>query len=194
MVARATATRSELVREDLRGVTAKWWLFLLTGIAWILVSFVVLQFDLDSVATIGYLVGGVSLLFAVTEVVLVVTSPGWRWVHFLLAFLFLLGAGFAFAYPEQTFGTLAWWIGWILLFKGTFDVVAALAGRDMPLWGLTLAVGIIEILLAFWTVGYPGRSAYLLVLWVGLAALARGITEIILAFQIKHVHEELERA
>jgi uncharacterized membrane protein HdeD (DUF308 family) len=191
MVATATATRSDLVREDVRGVTGKWWIFLLTGIAWIVVAFIVLQFDMDSVATIGYLVGGVGLVLAANEIVLVAVSPGWRWVHVLLAVLFLLAALFAFAYPGQTFGTLAWWVGWILLFKGTFDVVAALAGRHLPLWGMTLAVGIVEILLAFWTVGYPGRSAYLLVLWVGLTALARGIAEIIFAFQIKHLHDEL---
>ena len=55
----------------------------------------------------------------------------------------------------------------------------------VPLWGLTLALGIVEVVVGVWAIGYPGRSAWLLVLWVGVAALTRGITEIVLAFKLR---------
>jgi uncharacterized membrane protein HdeD (DUF308 family) len=55
------------------------------------------------------------------------------------------------------------------------------------LWGLLLASGIIELAIGVWAIGYPGRSAWLLILWVGIAALVRGITEIVLAFKLRGV-------
>lgn len=187
----ATITAGDL-RADLRDVTAKWWLFLILGIAWIWFGFFILEFDLDSILTISYLMGFLFIASAVSEAFLAFSMPGWRWVHALLAVVFLLGAAWAFVYPDQTFATLAILIGWFLLIRGTFDVVAALTNRDAELWWLTLLVGIAEILIAFWAVGYPGRSAWLLIVWVGIGALMRGITDIVLAFQIRHLHKLAE--
>ena len=44
--------------------------------------------------------------------------------------------------------------------------------------------GILELLIGVWVVGYPGRSAWLLILWVGLGALIHGVTQIVFAFQV----------
>jgi uncharacterized membrane protein HdeD (DUF308 family) len=187
----ATLTAGEF-RDDLRDVTAKWWLFLILGILWIWFGFFILQFDLDSILTISFLVGILFIGAAVSELFDVFALPGWKWLHAIMAVIFLLGAAFAFLYPGQTFGTLAILLGWFLLVKGTFDIVVALTNRDAELWWLTLLVGIAELLIAFWVVGYPGRSAWLLIVWVGLGALARGITEIVLAFQIRHIHKQVE--
>ena len=41
--------------------------------------------------------------------------------------------------------------------------------------------GIVEVLLGFWAAGYYGRSIVLLVAWVGISCLIRGITEVIFA-------------
>jgi uncharacterized membrane protein HdeD (DUF308 family) len=102
-----------------------------------------------------------------------------------------LGAGvIAFAWPDATFIVLAAIIGWYLLFRGTFDIVTALSTRrEDDLWWVLLAAGIAQVLVAFWAVGYEGRSIVLLVVWVGATGLARGITDIVLAFRLR----ELER-
>jgi uncharacterized membrane protein HdeD (DUF308 family) len=177
----AAAGRS---RTSLMELTVPWWLFLVTGIGWILVSLLVLQFELETVAAIAYLFGAVMLVAAVDEVFHVSTRPEWRWAHLALAVLFAAGGLWALAYPGQTFRALALLIGWFLLIKGTFGVVAALAYRGTPLWWLTLIAGLAEIGLAFWAAGYPGRSATLLVLWVGFAALFRGLSQVVLAFEL----------
>ena len=44
-------------------------------------------------------------------------------------------------------------------------------------------------MLGFWASGYPGRSAALLILWVGIGALIRGVTQLVLAFQVRKLHE-----
>jgi uncharacterized membrane protein HdeD (DUF308 family) len=59
----------------------------------------------------------------------------------------------------------------------------------VELWWTLLIAGVIEVVLAFWAAGYPGRATTLLVLWVGFSALTRGITEIVLAFQLKGMRD-----
>lgn len=160
------------------------WLTGLSGVAWIVIALIVLQFDLDSAATIGYLVGGVLIVMGVNEFVLLGALPGWHWLHIALGVLFILGGITGFIAPFQTFGIMAHLFGFLLLVKGTADVTVAVATRDVvDLWWMTLISGILQIALGFWATGYPGRSARLLILWVGLGAIIRGITLLARAFQ-----------
>jgi len=159
---------------------------LLLGIAWILVSVLVLGADFDSAVTIGYLVGGYLIGFGVMEFVALGVDEGWKWLHAILGVLFVLGGIAALTEPFQTFRLLAWMLGFFLVLKGTFDFVVALANRhETDLWWLLLVAGILEVLLGFWAAGYPGRSAQLLILWVGIGALIRGVTQLVLAFQVR---------
>ena len=177
-------------REEVERASSKWWILLITGIGWILVSVLVLDADVDSALTIGYIVGGFLIAMGVMEFVLAGLVDGWRWLHIVLGVLFVLGGIGAFMEPFQTFGILTSLVGFFLVLKGTFDFVMALATRhDGDLWWLLLICGILEVLLGFWASGYPGRSVSLLLVWVGISALVRGITQLILAFQIRKVHE-----
>ena len=64
-------------------------------------------------------------------------------------------------------------------------MAAFIASGTFQLWWLQLVVGIIEILLAFWIAGSFKDKVILLVAYVGIVALSRGITELILAFRLK---------
>jgi uncharacterized membrane protein HdeD (DUF308 family) len=171
-----------LERETVRG----WWIFLVTGIAWVLISLVVLSFDPASAQAIGILTGIVIIAAGMNELLTTALVSGWRWLHAVLGVLFVVVGVAALLDPFQTFGILALLIGWYLIFKGIFGIVFSIAARaEVRLWGLMLAVAIIEVAIGVWAVGYPGRSAWLLILWVGVGALMRGITEIVLAFQVR---------
>jgi uncharacterized membrane protein HdeD (DUF308 family) len=160
-------------------------LLLAIGIGWIFLSFFVLQFSWASITAISILVGVVLVVAAASEIAWALLPGGWRWLHAVVGIVFVLGAIAAFLYPGQTFGTLALIFGWYLLIKGTYDIVVALMDHGVHLWWIGLLAGLAQIALAFWVVGYPGRSAALLVLWVGLGALLRGITTVIAAFQVR---------
>ena len=157
------------------------------GIGWVIVSLIVLAFDPTSAAAIGWMTAAVLIVAGLDEGFTALTTSDWRWLHAVLGLvLFTLGVA-ALLDPFQTFGILALLVGWYLVLKGTVDIVISVAGRgDVPLWGLLLASGVAQVLIGIWAVGYPGRSAWLLILWVGLGALMRGITEIVLAFQLRH--------
>ncbi len=162
-----------------------WWLFLITGIAWLLVSIVVLRADLGSVAAIAVLTGFVFTFAGVNEFLTASMVAGWKWLHVIFGVLFILVGVLAFVRPGGTFLALAAIIGWYLIFKGFLDVVVSLANREFELWWLGMVVGIVELLIGFWAAGYPGRSISLLIVWVGASALARGIGEIFLAFRFR---------
>ena len=163
-----------------------WWVLLVTGILWILLGLFVLQAHVDSAVLVGYLAAFWLIFAAVAEFVQLATFEGWRWLHAIVGVLFLIGGFAALATPFQTFMVLAALIGFFLVLKGTVDFVFGLMLRhEVELWWMTMVGGILEIILGIWAMGYPGRSAALLLIWIGIGAMIRGTVEIIGAFQLK---------
>jgi uncharacterized membrane protein HdeD (DUF308 family) len=179
--------------EVIRGAARFWWLFLLTGIAWIVVSLILFRFDYTSVAAVSILFGIVALFFGANEFVgLGAMTTGWKLVHIGLGILFIIAGIIALARPYDTFATLAAIIGFFLVIKGVFDIVVSFVTKDdIPIWWLQLVIGIVEVLLGFWAAGNFRGSAFLLVVFVAASCLARGITEIILAFKLHGLKKTL---
>ena len=76
-----------------------------------------------------------------------------------------------------------------------FDIVLSLfTRRENDLWWLQLIVGVAQLLVGFWAVGDAGHSMTLLVVWVGAAAMARGISNIVLGFSLHDAGEALREA
>jgi len=174
-------------REVLEETARRWWVFLVTGIGWLVVSLVIFQWNYKTVYAISILFGCIALAAGVNEFLLIaVSTTGWKIAHGLLGALFVVAGVWALAHPHNAFATLAGLIGFFLLFKGILDVtVAVLAKAQADLWWLQLLVGILEILLAFWVAGSFRRSVTLLVAYVGIVALSRGITELFVAFKLR---------
>lgn len=176
-----------------KAAAGMWWLFLITGILWLLIALVVLRFNVTSIAAVGALMGAVFLIAGVNEFVALGTVEGWKWLHVLLGVLFVGGALWAFVNPIGAFYELAALLGFLLLFKGVFDISFAVVTKEAnELWWLGLVVGILEILLAFWASQqvFAPRAALILI-WVGFFALFRGIGEIVLAFHLRRAGREL---
>ena len=176
--------------------TGMWWLFLVTGILWMLIALVVLRFNITSIAAVGALMGAVFLIAGVNEFMQLGTTEGWKWLHVLLGILFVGGAIWAFVNPIGAFYELAALLGFLLLFKGIFDISFAVVTKPVnELWWLGLVVGILEILLAFWaSQQFFAPRAALILIWVGFFCMFRGIGEIVLAFHLRRAGKELAAA
>jgi uncharacterized membrane protein HdeD (DUF308 family) len=164
-----------------------WWLFLVTGIAWLIIAVMVLRFTPASVNTVGVLMGILFLLGAFNEFLIAAIRQTWRWAHVVMGVLFVVGAIWAFARPFNAFWSLASVLGLLLVFKGTLDIIAAVVAKEVnSSWWLGLVAGILEIVLGFWASQqqFPARGA-LLLLWVGFFALFRGISEIVIGFEVR---------
>jgi uncharacterized membrane protein HdeD (DUF308 family) len=181
--------------DEARGM---WWVFLFTGVAWFLISLVVLRFNETSITTVGVIMGFVLLAGALTEVLLMGAEKGagWRILHGVVGLLFLLAAIWAFTEPQQAFWSLASVLGFLLLIVGTSDIVQAVVTRAVnPLWWVGLVTGILFIVLAFWTsqqlVPVKGQ---LLLFYVGLFALFRGVSQVAFAFRLHSARSGLSPA
>jgi uncharacterized membrane protein HdeD (DUF308 family) len=182
-----------MVREAAR----YWWVFLVSGILWLLIAWVILRGNQTSIAAVGILLGVVFLLSGINEAGLAALAPGgWKVWHYLVAGIFLLGALWGFIRPVNTFFALASVLGLILIFYGSFEIIQGVASRAVnPLWWVNLIVGILLVLLAFWVSGSDrvyalAQRTFLILFWVGLMALFRGFTQIMLAFGVRHAGEE----
>ena len=80
------------IRDNVREISGYWWLGLVSGIAWLVISLVILQFDAASVTTVGALVGVLFLLAGAQNVALTSVSAEHRWVPALFSVLFLISA------------------------------------------------------------------------------------------------------
>jgi len=181
-----TAIRSR-TRAALWRLAGPWWIFLLTGIAWLVLSWVVLRFTPASVATVGVLLGVLFLFGMLNEFLTASVRPRWRWLHVVMGIIFAFGAGWSFAQPYNAFWTLASILGLLLIFRGTLDIITSVDARDInSAWWLGMVAGILEIFLGFWASGqYLAVRGVLLLVWVGLFALFRGISEIVIAFELR---------
>jgi uncharacterized membrane protein HdeD (DUF308 family) len=132
-----------------------WWAFLVSGIVWLLIAWMVLRLNTTSIARVGVLLGVVFLFSAVNEAgVASLAHGGWKLWHWILAVIFFLGGLYGFVRPVNTFFALASVLGLILIFYGAFEIVQAVATRAVnPYWWLSLILGILLILLAFWVSG-----------------------------------------
>jgi len=183
------------VRADVRAASRWWWVFIVTGAIWLMVSLVVLRFTERSITTIGIIIGVVFTIAAITEFMIVgVSSGGWKVAHAILGVLFVLGAIWGYSNPKNAFWALASVLGFLLVIWGAMEITEAVVTKPVnPLWWLGLIVGILIVLLGFWA----GQQlltvkAQLLIFYVGLFALFRGFSQIVFAFQLRSAGRDLE--
>jgi uncharacterized membrane protein HdeD (DUF308 family) len=195
--ARSAQPFEDPLRAIARGVGALWWLWLLFGVFWVAVAFVVLQFDQASITTVGVLLGFMFLLSGLQQLFIAMFASGWaRWVLIGFGVLLLIAAVISFIEPENTFAGVADVLGFIFLIIGTFWTVQALMERELnPLWWVGLISGIAMIILGFWTAGqFFIEKAYILLVFAGIWALFHGVTDLIKAFQIRRIAKAVEEA
>jgi uncharacterized membrane protein HdeD (DUF308 family) len=189
----ATGTNA-LPRDAIRGVTRAWWLFLILGVLWILFGMFVLSYNVGSLlalaifAGITFIMTGVNQLLSFGRV-----EGGWRWLFLVGGALSIIAGIIAFVWPGRTLLVISVVLAWFLVFKGIVDIVAAFSNHGRPWWWVTLILGILELLLGIWAVGYPGRSLIVFVNLVGIYAVFYGFTEVFAAFDLRGLGHRLDQ-
>jgi uncharacterized membrane protein HdeD (DUF308 family) len=175
------------IRGAVRQMAGPWWVFLIAGLGWFVISLIVLQMSITSVTAVGILLGVIFLVSAFEELLAASVAGGWAWARVLLGVLFFVAAIWSFIDPIGTFVSIADVLGFLLIFKGTLDLISSVMSQGVnSAWWLGLIAGLLELFLGFWVAQqyFPARAT-LLLLWVGLYALFRGISSIVFAF---HLH------
>jgi uncharacterized membrane protein HdeD (DUF308 family) len=115
-----------------------------------------------------------------------------RWWYLIGGALGVIAGIISFAYPDETLTVLGLLLGWFLLVAGVVDVIVALMNRHTEHWWLTLIQGLIMFVLGVWAAGEDDRSVFLLLTLTGIFCVIRGIGEIIAAFALRKVKQELQ--
>ncbi|MGE5637001.1 MAG: HdeD family acid-resistance protein, partial [Nocardioidaceae bacterium] len=180
-------------RELFGQVGRLWWMWLVVGIAWIVIALVVLQFDRASVTTVGVLVGLMFLLSGFQQFAIAAVADRMKWLWALFGVLFVIAGVIALISPENTFAAIADVLGFLFLLVGAFWIIQAFVERHVyELWWLGLIAGIAMVVLAFWTSGqFFITRAYVLLVFAGIWALMEGVTDIVRAFQIRGLRSAL---
>ena len=181
------------IRDKVREATGYWWAGLVAGISWLIISLVILQFDAASVTTVGVLVGLMFLLTGVLTVALTTLPLEHRWVPALFSVLFLVSAVVCLVNPVDTFAGLADMLGFLFLLVGVWWMTQSFLERPVnPMWWLNLISGILMTGIAFWTAGQLfATRAYTLLVFAGIWALMQGTNDIVRAFEVRRVHNEI---
>ena len=176
---------------SVREITGQWWMWLVAGIAWGVLSLVILQFDAASVTTVGVLVGAMFTLAAVQNFTLTALPGATGWVSALFGGLFAVSAVVCFADPSGTFAGMADMLGFLFLLVGVWWMVRAFLEQPVhPLWWVGLIAGILMTVLAFWTAGqFFVEKAYLLLVLAGIWALMEGVNDITRAFALRRLRD-----
>jgi uncharacterized membrane protein HdeD (DUF308 family) len=178
-----------LLRPFLAQAARFWWVELLLGVLWVVIAVVVLKFNHASVVTVGVLTGIMFLVFAAEEFALAALDRSARWFWALFGILLTAAGIVALIHPRNTFAAFADILGFVFLMIGVLWMVQAFAERTFNgLWWLGLVSGILMVVLAFWVSGeFFLDRAFTLLVFAGVWALTKGITDIIRAFQIREL-------
>lgn len=181
------------LRDKARKLTGYWWVLLVAGIAWVAVALVILQFNNASVTAVGVLVGLMFVGVGIENLALARLDVSMRWLWALFGVLFLVSAVICFAHPASTVAGLADVLGFLFLVVGIWWMARAFLERAVnSLWWLGLMSGVLMTIVAFWTSGqFFIHRAYLLLVFAGIWALLQGTTNIVRAFELRSLREEL---
>ena len=184
-VSSQSVTSDAVVLE--RALRPMWWLWLVTGIIWLLAALVILQFDSASVSTVGIIIGCLFVFAGAQELLAAFAGAQLRWLGGIFGGLFLIAGVICFINPKNTFAAMADILGFLFLTVGIWWTITAFLQRAFnDAWWLTLISGILMIAMAFWTSGqFFIQKSYTLLVFAGIWALMHGITDIVRAFQIR---------
>ena len=179
-------------RAQVEQVSKGWWVLLVTGVISIVAGGIILAIDW-TVSDLAVFIGALLVFrgfFTLFSFPIDGSARTWSIVMGIVE----IGVGVAvWAWPGQTLLVVAFFIGWYLLFQGILAISGSIAARRvMPYWGWTLALGIVETLVAFYLLSRPALTLVAAVLAIGLVSLFYGVVQVALAFEVKNLPKHFD--
>lgn len=117
------------------------------------------------------------------------TVKNW-WVLLIIGILLIIGAVWMFKAPAESFLSLVTFLSTLILISGILTVFFAFVNKDqIDNWGVFLAGGILDILIGFIFLKFPGVTIVLFAMFVGFWLLFKGANIISSSFDLKREGE-----
>ncbi len=179
-------------------ITRNWWLYTLRGVVAILFGILALVWPKETILALVLLFGAYALVDGIFTVVAGIASYRYfeRWWAVLLEGVvgILIGV-LTFIWPNITALVFLYFIAAWALITGIFEIVAAIQLRRVIKgeWALILS-GLLSMILGVLLFVFPSAGAVSVVWLIGIYAILFGITLIILAFRLRSLGRDFEKA
>ncbi len=182
----------------LEKITRNWWLFAVRGVIAIIFGIVALTRPEQTLQALVLVFGAFALVDGIFTVIAGVASYRFfeRWWAMLLEGVAGVVIGvLTFIWPSITALVLVYFIAAWALITGIFEIVAAIQLRRVITgeWALILS-GLLSILFGVLLFVFPAAGAVSMIWMIGVYAILFGITLIILAFRLRSLRREFEKA
>lgn len=180
--------------SSIRNAVKYWYIPLLVGILFVVISIVVFTSPMGSLLALSLLFALSFLFGGLSEVVFSIVNrdrlDNWGWSLAFGILTFIVGISLV-SHPELSISVLAFYIGFLLLFRSIASISFAMdikkyGSKD---WGGLLAFGILGAIVSFILIWNPLFAGLSVVVLVALSFLFTGLFSILLAMQLRKLHK-----
>jgi uncharacterized membrane protein HdeD (DUF308 family) len=184
----------KLTRAAAEQVARNWWMLLLNGT--LLAVAGVLIFSIDwTIRELATFIGALFIFQGLTEALTTGIDARVRRVNVLTGLLSIATGIAIIVWPGPGLTAVAVFLGAWLIVTGTLAISGAFAARKvLPDWWLLLILGLLEIPLGVLALADPGATLAALITVAGIWGVAIGVMRIVIAFQIKRLPDEVDKA
>lgn len=171
-----------------------WYIPLLVGLFFIIVSVIVFASPQSSLLTLSILFALSFLFGGLSEIIFSVVNrrqmENWGWSLAFGIITFIVGFSLVI-HPALSLSVLAFYIGFVILFRSVAAISYALDIKKYgsKSWGALLALGILGIIFSFILIWNPVFAGLSIVMLIAISFLLAGLFSIALAFQLRSLHK-----
>jgi uncharacterized membrane protein HdeD (DUF308 family) len=179
-------------RAQVASISRGWWVLLASGIVSIVAGGIIAFADW-TVGDLAVFIGTLLIVRGLFTAFSIPVDGSLRTWSVVLGLLEVAVGVSVLVWPDPTLLVVAFYIGWLLMFRGLMTIIGSVTGRRfVPYWGVPLVAGIVEVLVAFYLLGRPGLTLVATVLAIGLTAIFYGVLEVVLAFEVKRLPDRFD--
>ena len=183
--------RASFDQADAEGVARYWPFLFLGGLISIVFGALILSIEW-SVESLGTFIG---VMYILQGLSLALTRPldgSGRGAN-LAGGALAAAAGIALiVWPDKGIVVVGVFVGVFVISYGLLHIVGSLANRQVPYWWLMLVLGLIEVPIGIWALRRPGLTIAVIVTLVGAWAVAYGIWQCVMAFEVRNLARRLD--
>jgi uncharacterized membrane protein HdeD (DUF308 family) len=192
-VAPGTKIGQKLSRDAAEKIASNWWVLLLNGLVLIVAG--VLIFSIDwSIRSLSTFIGALFIFQGISWALTTGIEARVRQANVVTGLLSIAAGIAIIVWPTPGLIVVAIFLGSWLIVLGTLTISGAFAARRvMPGWWMLLILGLLEIPLGVLALADPGATLAALITVGGIWAVAIGATRIVLAFEIRHLPDDVDK-
>jgi uncharacterized membrane protein HdeD (DUF308 family) len=181
-----------LTRDAAEQLARNWTYLLFNGVVLIVAGVLIWSIDW-SVRSLSTFIGALFIFEGLW--IMLTAGISFRAGNFITGLLSVAAGIVIIAWPKPSLIVLGIFLGSWLIVVGTISVSGAFAARRlMPDWWLLLILGVSEVILGVLALADPGATLAALITVGGIWAVVIGAMRVVLAFQIRHLPQDVDAA